>query len=208
MINRHPVVIAAVLLGMFAVVGTTLVSFTYENTKERILDNEHKALLKKLHKIIPADQIDNDIVNDTTRVSSPELLGAAQTIIYRGRKLNQPVAAVFSIVAPEGYSGSINMLVAVKSNGTLGGVRIVSHRETPGLGDKIEERKSDWILGFQGKSLNNPDKSRWKVKRDGGNFDQFTGATITPRAVVDAVKRTLIYFQDNKEAVFKQETET
>jgi len=208
MINRHPVVIAAVLLGMFAVVGTTLVSFTYENTKERILDNEHKALLKKLHKIIPADQIDNDIVNDTTRVSSPELLGATQTIIYRGRKLNQPVAAVFSIVAPEGYSGSINMLVAVKSNGTLGGVRIVSHRETPGLGDKIEERKSDWILGFQGKSLNNPDKSRWKVKRDGGNFDQFTGATITPRAVVDAVKRTLIYFQDNKEAVFKQETET
>jgi len=208
MINRHPVVIAAVLLGMFAVVGTTLVSFTYENTKERILDNEHKALLKKLHKIIPADQIDNDIVNDTIRVSSPELLGAAQTIIYRGRKLNQPVAAVFSIVAPEGYSGSINMLVAIKSNGTLGGVRIVSHRETPGLGDKIEERKSDWILGFQGKSLSNPDKSRWKVKRDGGDFDQFTGATITPRAVVDAVKRTLIYFQDNKEAVFKQETET
>ncbi|NNJ91840.1 MAG: electron transporter RnfG, partial [Gammaproteobacteria bacterium] len=115
MINRHPVVIAAVLLGMFAVVGTTLVSFTYENTRERIIDNERKALLKKLHQIIPADYIDNDIVNDTIRVSSPGLLGAEQTTVYRGRKLNQPVAAVFSIVAPEGYSGSISMLVAVKT---------------------------------------------------------------------------------------------
>ena len=208
MINRHPVVIAAVLLGMFAVIGTTLVSFTYENTKERIADNERMALLKKLHKIVPADLIDNDIVNDTVRVSNRDLLGAEQTIVYRGRKLNQPVAAVFNIVAPEGYSGTINMLVAVKTDGTLGGVRIVSHRETPGLGDKIEERKSDWIFGFEGRSLNNPDKSRWKVKRDGGDFDQFTGATITPRVVVDAVKRTLIFFQDNKEAVFKQETET
>jgi electron transport complex protein RnfG len=208
MINRHPVVIAAVLLGMFAVVGTTLVSFTYENTRERILDNERKALLKNLHQIIPANHIDNDIVNDTIRVSSPGLLGAEQTMVYRGRKLNQPVAAVFSIVAPEGYSGSISLLVAVKTDATLGGVRIISHRETPGLGDKIEARKSDWILGFQGKSLNNPDKSNWKVKRDGGEFDQFTGATITPRAIVEAVKRTLVYFQDNKEAVFKQEIET
>lgn len=208
MINRHPVVIAAVLLGMFSVIGTTLVSFTYENTRERIADNERQALLKKLHQIIPAELIDNDIVNDTVFVSSRELLGAEQTIVYRGRKQNQPVAAVFNVVAPEGYSGSIRMLVAVKTDGTLGGVRIVSHRETPGLGDKIEQRKSDWILGFEGKSLHNPDKSRWKVKRDGGDFDQFTGATITPRVVVDAVKRALIYYQDNKEAVFKQETET
>ena len=206
MINRHPVVIAAVLLGMFAVIGTTLVSFTYESTKERIADNERQALLKKLYLLIPANHIDNDIVNDYILVSSPDLLGATQTIVYRGRKLNQPVAAVFNIVAPDGYSGSIRMLVAIKTDGTLGGVRIVSHRETPGLGDKIEARKSDWILGFQGKSLNNPQRSRWKVKRDGGDFDQFTGATITPRAVVNAVKRTLIYFQDHKEAVFKQET--
>jgi len=208
MTNRHPVVIAAVLLGMFAVIGTTLVSFTYESTKERIADNERQALLNKLHLLIPADHIDNDIVNDFIRVSSPDLLGATQSIVYRGRKLNQPVAAVFSIVAPDGYSGSIRMLVAVKTDGTLGGVRIVSHRETPGLGDKIEARKSDWIIGFQGKSLNNPPRSRWKVKRDGGDFDQFTGATITPRAVVNAVKKALMYFQDNKEAVFKQETES
>jgi len=206
MINRHPVVIAAVLLGMFAVIGTTLVSLTYESTKERIADNERQALLKKMHLLIPADHIDNDIVNDFIQVSSPNLLGATQTIVYRGRKLSQPVAAVFNIVAPDGYSGSIRMLVAIKSDGTLGGVRIVSHRETPGLGDKIEARKSDWILGFQGKSLNDPQRSRWKVKRDGGDFDQFTGATITPRAVVNAIKRTLIYFQDHKEAVFKQET--
>jgi electron transport complex protein RnfG len=207
MINRHPVVIAAVLLGMFAVIGTTLVSFTYENTRERIAENERQALLKKLYQLIPADDIDNDIVNDTIMVSNQELLGSRQSIVYRGRKLNQPVAAVFYSVAPEGYSGGINMLVAVKTDGTLGGVRIVSHRETPGLGDKIEERKSDWILGFEGKSLTNPEESRWKVKRDGGDFDQFTGATITPRVVVHAIKKTLLFFQQNKEAVFKQESE-
>ena len=206
MINRHPVIIAAVLLSMFAVIGTTLVSFTYESTKQRIAENERRALLKKLHQLIPADEIDNDIVNDTIMVSNRDFLGAEQTIVYRARKLNQPVAAVFHTVAPQGYSGSINMLIAIKTDGKLGGVRIVSHRETPGLGDKIEEKKSDWILNFAGKSLTNPDKSRWKVKRDGGDFDQFTGATITPRAVVDAVRKTLIYYQDNAEAIFKQES--
>lgn len=204
MINRHPIIIASLLLGVFAVIGSTLVSFTYENTKERIAENERQALLSKLYKLVPAEAINNDIVTDTTTVSSPDRLGAAETLIYLGRKDNQPVAAVFVTVAPEGYSGVIKMLVAVMADGTLGGVRIVSHRETPGLGDKIEEEKSDWITQFAGKSLFNPMQANWKVKRDGGVFDQFTGATITPRTVIRAIKNTLIYYREHKEQVFPE----
>ena len=203
MINRHPVIVASLLLGFFAVIGTALVAYTYEATVDRIADNERRALLDKLYKIIPADDVDNDMLEDTLTVSSPHLLGNDETRVYIGRKLNQPVAAVFESIAPDGYSGTIRLLVAVKVDGSLGGVKVVSHRETPGLGDKIEEEKSDWVLGFAGKSLLSPEESKWKVKRDGGDFDQFTGATITPRAIVKAVKNTLVYFRDNKEMLFK-----
>ena len=99
------------------------------------------------------------------------------------------------MVSREGYSGPINLLVAVNVDGTLSGVRVVSHKETPGLGDKIETNKDDWILGFVGKSLSNPSEALWKVRKDGGEFDQFTGATITPRAVVNAVREVLKYQQ-------------
>ena len=208
MINRHPVIIAALLLGMFAVIGTSLVAFTYQNTAERIAENERQALLDKLYRLIPAASINNDIVNDTTTVSDPLRLGADNSLVYLGRNDGQPVAAVFVTIAPEGYSGVIKMLVAVNVDGTLGGVRIVSHKETPGLGDKIEEQKSDWILQFAGKSLTNPQVPSWKVQRDGGYFDQFTGATITPRTVVKAVKNTLLYYQEHGEALFKKPPES
>ncbi len=207
MINRHPVIIAALLLGMFAVIGTSLVSFTYQNTAEQIAENERQALLDKLYKLIPADSINNDIVNDTVTVSDPLRLGAENSLVYLGRNDGNPVAAVFVTIAPEGYSGVIILLVAVNIDGTLGGVRIVSHKETPGLGDKIEEQKSNWILQFAGKSLTNPQLSSWKVKRDGGYFDQFTGATITPRTVVKAVKNTLLYYQEHGEELFKNQPE-
>lgn len=206
MTNRHPVIIASLLLGVFAIIGTTLVSFTHLNTADRIAENERLALLNKLHQLIPAESIDNDIVNDTLIVSDGRL-GTEQSLVYLGRKQNQPVAAVIETVAPDGYSGKISMLVAVKVDGTLGGVRIVSHRETPGLGDKIDESKSNWILGFSGKSLGNPEMSRWKVKRDGGDFDQFTGATITPRAVVNAIANSLAFFRDNRDRLFIQNTQ-
>ena len=203
MINRHPVIVASMLLGFFAVLGTALVAYTYEATEERIAENERRALLDKLYQLIPADQIDNDMLTDTLTVSNLDFLGAKQTKVYIGRKNNQPVAAVFASIAPDGYNGSIRLLVAVKLDGSLGGVKVVSHRETPGLGDKIEEEKSNWISGFAGKSLLAPEESRWKVKRDGGDFDQFTGATITPRAIVRAVKNTLLYYRDNQEMLFK-----
>jgi Na+-translocating ferredoxin:NAD+ oxidoreductase subunit G len=106
-------------------------------------------------------------------------------------------------VVPDGYAGPIQLLVSVLRDGTVGGVRVLFHHETPGLGDKIEERKSDWVLSFDGKSLSNPTLEGWAVKRDGGEFDQFTGATITPRAIVQAVKNTLIYVQQQGDALFE-----
>ncbi len=193
--NRHPILIAALLLALFGVLGTSLVAFTHEQTKERILANERQALLRSLQALVPAMEVDNDMADDSILVHAPELLGSPQTRVYRGRKGGEPVAAVFTSVAPNGYSGPIRLLVGVRRDGTLAGVRVVTHKETPGLGDKIDERKSDWVLAFNGRSLGDPPPERWKVRRDGGDFDQFTGATITPRAVVKAVRGTLEFAQ-------------
>ncbi len=200
MIKR--IVIAGVVLAIFAVIGVGLVAFTHIATKDQIAENERMALLNSLNALVPAESIDNDIVSDLIEVSDREKLGTENTTVYLGRKAGQPVAAVFTSVAPGGYSGQIKLLVAVLADGTLGGVRVVSHKETPGLGDRIEVEKSDWIHSFKDKSLGNPELSKWKVKRDGGIFDQFSGATITPRAVVKAVKNTLLYYQENGKQLF------
>ncbi len=190
---KHPVLIAGFLLGGFAVAGTSLVAFTYQQTQPRILANERQALLDKLQVLVPAASVDNDMIEDSLVVHDPELLGADQTTVYRGRRAGKPVAAVFTSVVPSGYSGPIKLLVAVRRDGSLGGVRVITHKETPGLGDKIEEERSDWIHSFRDKSLTDPHLQYWGVKRDGGVFDQFTGATITPRAIVKAVRDTLLY---------------
>ena len=203
--NRHPVVLAGLILTLFAIAGSGLVAFTYWQTADRIALNEYNALLHQLHVLVPEQTIDNDIVHDTVHIQAPELMGEPDTLVYLGRKGGKPVAAVFTPVVPNGYSGPIKLLVAVKMDGTLGGVRVISHKETPGLGDQIEVRKSDWILHFAGKSLGNPPLDRWKVKRDGGVFDQFTGATITPRSIVRAVKNTLIYFKEHGPALFTRD---
>ncbi|KRT56362.1 electron transport complex subunit RsxG [endosymbiont of Ridgeia piscesae] len=200
--TKHPVVIAGFVLAMFAVAGTALVSFTHQATKARIASNERQALLRSLTTLVPAASIDNDIISDVMTVSDPELLGSENTTVYRGRSGGQPVAVVLTPVVPNGYSGPIKLLVAVRYDGTLGGVRIISHKETPGLGDKIEESRSDWIYSFTGKSLNNPPKAQWGVKKDGGVFDQFTGATITPRSIVAAVKKSLLYVQQHQQQLY------
>ncbi len=206
---KNPIVMAGAILMGFAVLGSGLVAFTYQQTADRIESNEREALLEQLNALVPHDAIDNDIVSDTTVVDDYERLGGHEVKVYLGRKEGEPVAAVFNTVVPDGYSGPIRLLVAVRTDGTLGGVRIVSHKETPGLGDKVEERKSDWVHDFTGKSLGNPDVSRWKVKRDGGVFDQFTGATITPRSIVQAVKNTLLFYREKGQRLFgSAETET
>lgn len=199
---RNPIVMAGLILMSFAVLGSGLVAFTYQQTADRIEQNEREALMAQLHALVPSDSIDNDILSDTVLLDDFDRLGGHAIKVYLGRKGDDPVAAVFNTVVPDGYSGPIKLLVAVRTDGTLGGVRVVSHKETPGLGDKVEERKSDWVYDFTGKSLENPTPSRWKVKRDGGDFDQFTGATVTPRSIVQAVKNTLLYYRDHSERLF------
>lgn len=199
----------ALLLMIFATIGAGIVGLTFDNTIEDIRYNEQLTLLRKLNTILPASDYDNELLNDTIELVPDKLLGITETsIAYRARKQGKPVAIVVPAIAPNGYNGPIQLLVGIYYNGTLAGVRVVKHRETPGLGDVIEAKRSDWILGFSGKSLSDPDKKGWKVKRDGGRFDQFTGATITPRAVVKAIHSALLYFDKHRNNLFKQKTET
>lgn len=195
--------ISAVLLGLFAIVGTAMVASIHDATAERIAANHRAFLLKSLHILVPPDQHDNDLFTDVITVSHKELLGTDKPVrVYRARRNETPVAAIINAVAPDGYSGSIELLVAIRFDGTLAGVRVVKHKETPGLGDGIEASRSDWILGFDNRSLTDPEKRGWAVKRDGGIFDQFTGATISPRAIVNAVYRSLQYFDTHKDELF------
>ena len=197
------IVITTIVLLLFAVMGTALVAYTYDNTRDLIAANERATLLRKLHRLISPEQHDNVLLEDTVSVRDETLLGSDQPVmVYRARKNGKPVALVIAAIAPDGYSGSIKLLVGINVDGSLSGVRVVAHRETPGLGDAIDEARSDWIRIFDGKSLQAPDVSRWAVRKDGGEFDQLTGATITPRAVVKAVRNALLYYQDNQEALF------
>ena len=203
-ITRRQVLISGAFLWLFAVAGTTLVALTEYSTSEAIAENERQLLLRNLYALLPPDELDNDIASDTVTLPPSPLLGTeAESVAYRARRNGEPVAVVFNSVAPNGYSGRIHLLVGVYVDGSLAGVRVVKHAETPGLGDAIEARKSDWIHDFDGKSLGNPDVDGWRVKRDGGEFDQLTGATITPRAVVEAVRDTLLYYRDNADMIFR-----
>ena len=197
------ILITASLLTLFAATGAALVGVTFIQTEDDIKHNEKLTLLRKLNNIIPAESYDNDLLLDTIIIKPSRLLSTKEeSLAYMARKNNQNVAVVYSSIAPNGYNGSIHLLVGVNADGTLSGVRVVKHRETPGLGDVVESSRSNWILGFDNKSLSNPDSKHWKVKRDGGVFDQFTGATITPRAVVKAVHNALLYFDRNQNMLF------
>ena len=201
--NRRDILISGAFLWLFAVAGTTLVALTEFTTADAIVENERQMLLRNLYALLPADKLDNDIASDTLELPAAPLLGTeSSSTAYRARLRGEPVAVIFNSIAPNGYNGKIHLLVGVYTDGSLAGVRVVKHAETPGLGDAIEIRKSPWINEFAGKSLDNPSQERWRVKRDGGDFDQFTGATITPRAVVAAVRNTLLYYQRNADMIF------
>ncbi len=194
---------AAGLLALFALLGVGLVAMTEDATRDLIERNERAYLLRSLNDVLPADRYDNTLFEDTIEVVDPELLGSAEPVtVYRARNNGKPEAVILTPVAPDGYSGSIRLLVGIDFNGMITGVRVVSHRETPGLGDGIEAQRSDWILGFDHLSLDRPPQEAWAVRRDGGEFDQFTGATITPRAVVKAVRNSLVYFRNHRDALF------
>lgn len=196
-------IISAFLLGVFAVIGTGGVAWIFDNTKDQIAANERATVLRNLHQLVPPNTHDNDLFNDAILVTAPKLLGSEEPLnVWRARQQGKPVAAIINSIAPEGYSGSIKLLVAIRYDGSLAGVRVVQHRETPGLGDGIDLERSDWILVFNNKSLTHPEAGKWRVKRDGGIFDQLTGATITPRAIVKAVHNTLVYYKAQRDNLF------
>lgn len=192
------------MLALFAIGATSLVVLTEQLTHDKIIANERQALLNAINAVLAKHRYDNDILSDIIRLEANEQLATSQaTTAYRARKNNQPVAVIFTVIAPDGYSGKIKLLIGIDYNGQITGTRVIKQRETPGLGDKIDERKTDWILQFKGLSLTQPERTDWSVKKDGGVFDQFTGATITPRAVVKAIKQALLYFEQHKQHLFE-----
>jgi electron transport complex protein RnfG len=198
--------LTAMNLLAFALIGTAILAITYNQTHDRIAQSEEAEKLKLISQIVPQSLFDNDIIKDTLDIKPDALLGNDDiTVAYRARLQNQPSVLVLESIAPDGYSGKIGLLVAIRENGELAGVRVVSHRETPGLGDYIEITRSNWITGFDGKSLEKYKDSDWKVKKDGGQFDYMAGATITPRAVVKTVHKTLQYFAAHRAELFAQQ---
>jgi electron transport complex protein RnfG len=200
---------SAAALGLVAVLGTALLAAVHQLTAGRIEAQERRVVEQQLGQILPASEYDNDLLHDTIELQDEAYFPRGQVVTaYRARRDSRPVAVIFRFKAVDGYSGDIHLLAGTRYDGTLAGVRVVTHRETPGLGDAIEVEKSDWVLGFNGASLRDPGPGGWAVKRDGGQFDQFTGATITPRAVVDAVRSALEYYRLNRERVFRQAATT
>jgi Na+-translocating ferredoxin:NAD+ oxidoreductase subunit G len=193
----------ALNLLFFAVIGTALLAITYQLTHDPIARSEEKEKLKLVTQIAPAETYDNDIIKDSAELAADKLLGNDDTTVaYLGRLKDQPSIAVMQVIAPDGYSGKISLIISIHSDGKIGGVRVISHKETPGLGDYIEIARNKWITVFDGTSLEQPKDSDWKVKKDGGQFDYMAGATITPRAVVKAVHKALQYYAQHSEELF------
>jgi electron transport complex protein RnfG len=198
---------SSLLLAGFAALTAVLVAGTFLGTKDRIRAAERAAEEKALLQIMPRARHDNQMLEDRIDlpVDDPLLRNPEPRALYVARREGVAEAVLVPAVAPDGYSGAIELLVGVNRDGSVAGVRVLKHRETPGLGDAIDHRKSDWVEGFRGKSLTNPSADRWTVRRDGGDFDQFTGATITPRAVVRATARVLAYVDANRHHLFSQQ---
>ncbi|RRJ85130.1 electron transport complex subunit RsxG [Aestuariirhabdus litorea] len=195
----------SVSLGLFSIFTVGLIALTYVMTQERIVEQVRAFEIKALNEIVPPDAYDNDLLQTLVTVDDAPLLGLdGSHKAYFAFHQQQPVAAILPVWAPDGYNGRISLLVGIHYNGELAAVRVITHRETPGLGDAIDTKVSDWIHQFQGLSLLNTAPRQWGVQKDGGQFDQFTGATITPRAIVGAVHRSLKYFDEHRDALFAE----
>ena len=195
--------LAAVVVAVAAGVAITALA-----TRQRIGRNEAAQVMKVIARVLPPDRYDNEPDRDRILVLAPDLLGSNEPLpVYRARHSGQPAGAVITVVARQGYVGPIRLLVSLNADGTVLAVRAIAHEETPGLGDRIDAARSDWIDHFSGRSLANPDTERWAVRRDGGDFDQLTGATITSRAVVNAVRDAGLYFQQHRAEIFERPAE-
>lgn len=190
-------------LAAIAAVCTTLVAFTYRMTDDRIVANQEAWLEQSLLPALGGLRFDGNIGDAKVTIPAPhDLPGSGDAVVYRVYTDDVPAAALFVVTARGGYSGPIRLLVGIDTDGLVTGVHVLEHRETPGLGDGIEASKSPWARQFDGRSLGDPALERWAIRRDGGEFDQLTGASVTPRAIVKAVKETLLYFDANRDSIF------
>lgn len=183
-----------ITLALFAAGATGTTAIINQMTKNTIDSQAAKQQMALFDQVIVPGSYNNDLLKSCYLLNAPAL-GKGSHKVYIARKDDAPVAVVMEATAPDGYSGAIHLLVGANFNGTVLGSRVTEHHETPGLGDKIEMKHGDWITHFAGKIIHGADDSHWAVKKDGGDFDQFTGATITPRAVVNAVKRAGLFAQ-------------
>ena len=204
-LNKRPAIWRSALsLATVAVIGTALLSGVNALTETRIAEQERAVVLQQLAAVFDPGGYDNALQNDVFEFHDEIHFPGGQTVTaYRARKQGEPVALILKFAAVKGYNGNINLLAGIRTDGRLSGVRVVSHKETPGLGDLIESDKSDWLDQFPDRSLTDPPSAAWAVRRDGGDFDQFTGATISPRAVVEAVGKALDYYQNNADYLFE-----
>ncbi len=199
----------AILLGLFAVISTAIIAGTFLGTRGTIGENIRQAEEKALLEIVPKSMHNNSMLDDAYPIADSDLLGLREEKqYYIARQDDSPVAIIMPATARDGYTGDIDMIIGINIDGTVTGVRVLSHRETPGLGDAIDRKKSDWVDDFGTKSLLNPTIDQWKVKKDGGVFDQFTGATITPRAVTRSVLKALQYFEQHRDALLAAKPST
>ena len=196
---------AGLSLAFFALISVLFVSITDRLTRDKIIQNNAMMLLQALNEVVSPSVYDNKMLESKTLLSPTETGLTKEVTVYFATKNNAPIATIFEVTTLQGYNGTIKVLIGVNyKNQTLSGVRIIQHKETPGLGDKMELEKSNWVLSFNGKSLKNPTQERWQIKKDGGDFDQFTGATITPRAIVNIIRSTLLYSQNHLSKLFDE----
>ncbi|MGI9199940.1 MAG: electron transport complex subunit RsxG [Woeseiaceae bacterium] len=203
MSSPNSVVKSGITLAAIAAICTSLVAATYHLTADRIAANDKALLEQSLHPAL-SDLFYDSGVSESRLVLTPphDLPGNDEALIYRVYANDEPVAALFVVTARDGYAGQIRILLGVDLSGVVTGIRILKHRETPGLGDKIDASRSDWVEQFPGRSMGDPEVTGWAIRRDGGQFDQLTGASITPRAVIKAMRDTLLYFNANREQIF------
>lgn len=193
----------AVILFVFVIVFTAILAGAYLATKPALEASAAEAKMKLIDEVLPRSAYDNELLKDALTLPAEPLLGTdTPSLAYVARKAGAPVAVVLEAVAPDGYSGRIRLVLAVKVDGGIAGVRVTQHKETPGLGDYIEPKKdknkaSPWIRQFDGLSYAAVTDKEWKVKKDGGRFDFMAGATVTPRAIVKAVRKATQYVAEN-----------
>lgn len=193
---------ALLALAVVALCAALLIS-AHQLSAARIARNERAWFEAQLNALVPADLFDNDLLTDRTTVLAPAALGTRNPVpVYRARLKGSPTAVVINPVAPDGYGGPIELLVAIGYDGAILAVHVLSHHETPGMGNDFEQPGSTWLDAFRGRSVHAPETRGWNVRKDGGEFEQFTSATTSPRAIIQAVQRTLDYYQHNRSLLF------